>query len=129
MDTLKAIAESMEQTTTARIAAGLVYKNRLISIGVNEMKSHPFQAKYGKNKDSIFLHAEISTIKNALRKIDVDAFKNATLLIARLKRPSAQAKTWIYGLAKPCSGCTRAIADFNIGNVIYTDENGEFVKL
>jgi len=129
MDTLTAIAEGMEQTTTARVSAGLVYKNRLISVGVNEMKSHPFQAKYGKNKDSIFLHAEISTIKHALRKIDLDDFRHATLLITRLKRPSAQAKTWIYGLAKPCSGCSRAIADFNIGNVIYTNENGEFITL
>ena len=44
----------------ARLAACVVYKNDIVSFGLNEKKSHPFQAKYGKNSDAVYLHAETS---------------------------------------------------------------------
>ncbi len=34
-----------------------------------------------------------------------------------------------FSYSKPCDGCMRAIAEFDIKNVMYTDESGEFVNL
>ena len=104
----------------ARIAACLVYKNEIISFGINQMKTHPFQAQFGKNKDSIFLHAETDCIKNALREIDVDELTRCTLYVCRVKFESHEKRKFVYGLAKPCPGCERAIATFNIKSVYYT---------
>ena len=63
---LALIAKELRPIQSARIAAAIVQKNNIVSIGVNSRKSHPFQKKYGKNDDSIFLHAETDAIKNAL---------------------------------------------------------------
>ena len=101
------------------MAACLVKGNRWISVGINRMKSDPFQAKYAKNKEAIYLHAEIHCIKNALKEIDVDEFRNSTLYITRVKRADESNKLQ-WGLAKPCPGCQRAITEFGIKNVVYT---------
>jgi deoxycytidylate deaminase len=120
IDLLSKIAISVEPVRQARIAACLVYRNEIISFGINQMKTHPFQAQFGKNKDSIFLHAETDCIKNALREIDVDELARCTLYICRMKYQSHEKKKFVYGLAKPCTGCERAIATFNIKSVYYT---------
>ncbi len=86
------------------------------------MKSSPLQAKYATNKDlSIYLHAEISAIKNALRQIDVEDFKKVSLYVCRVKY-DILTNSIVYGLAKPCSGCMRAIFEFDIKKVYYTLE-------
>lgn len=125
---LSKVAIAVEPVRQARIAACLVYKNKIISFGVNQMKSHPFQAMYSKNKESIFLHAETDCIKNALREINVDELTRCTLYVCRMKYETNEKKKFIYGLAKPCPGCERAIATFGINKVYYTvngddDEN------
>ncbi len=106
----------------ARLSAAIVYKNRVISTGVNSLKSHPFQKKYGRNVESIYLHAEISAIKSALRCLDVDDLSDVDLYVCRMKR-DGQNTDFQHGLAKPCDGCQRAIADFGIRNVYYTTNN------
>lgn len=123
------LAESNETDQPARMAAGLVWKGSLVSVGTNVRKTHPFQAKYGRNSDSIYLHAEISAIKGALRHIDVDDFRRSTLLVCRLKRPSAQSKSFELAMARPCEGCMRAIADFGIGKVLFTNDDGGWSTL
>ena len=69
-----------------KFAAAVVYRNRIISIGMNSMKSHPMAAKYGKNEHAIFLHAEVAAIKNALREINVDDFSKCDIYITRVKK-------------------------------------------
>ena len=41
-----------------KFAAAIVFRNRIVSVGLNSMKSHPMAAKYSKNKHAIFLHSE-----------------------------------------------------------------------
>ena len=81
---LSKMAIAVEPVRQARIAACLVHRNEIVSFGINQMKTHPFQAQFGKNKDSIFLHAETDCIKNALREIDVDELSRCTLYIWRI---------------------------------------------
>jgi deoxycytidylate deaminase len=112
------------------ISAAITHKNRVISYGTNQMKTHPFQVKYQRNAESIFLHAEIAAIKNALRFIDVEDLLETTLYVCRQKYIASHKKQMISGLAKPCEGCARAIIEFGIKKVIYTtDEDGVFETL
>ena len=102
------------------ISAALVYRNKIISYGVNHMKSHPFQRKYSRNSESIYWHAETLAIYNADKKLNFDKFNKATLYIARMKYDSTEKLNFIAGLAAPCEGCLSCIKDYGIGKVIYT---------
>lgn len=104
------------------MAAAIVFRNEIISIGINSNKSHPFQAKYGRNSDSIYLHAEIDAIKNALKCISVDQLTKTTLYICRVKYTDSKKSGQIWGLSRPCEGCIRAITTFNIKKVVYSIE-------
>lgn len=129
MDLLSKIAESIEPVGNAKIAAAVVYKNEIVSIGNNKKKSHPFQKKFSKNSESIFLHAETDAIKGALKKIDLEHLNKCKLYIARVKFTDRGRKNIISGLAKPCEGCQKAIATFNIKRVCYScdDEGFDFL--
>lgn len=113
----------------ARLAACIVYKNDIVSFGINEMKSHPFQAKYGKNSNSVFLHAETSAIKNALKYLSQSEISKSTLYICRVKFHDPSKNKMIFGLSKPCPGCFRCINTFNIRSVIYTLDNEGYSML
>jgi deoxycytidylate deaminase len=126
---LSKIASDLSPVKSARLAACIVLHNDIISFGVNEMKSHPFQAKYGKNKDAVFLHAETSAIKNALKYISVAELERCTLYISRVKFDDAGKTKLIFGTAKPCPGCFRCINSFNISKVYYTLDNQSYAML
>lgn len=101
------------------LCAMIVKKNQIISIGINKNKTHPLQAKFGKNKHAIFLHAEINAIINSLRHIPVDELKKCTLYVGRVLKSK---KT---GLARPCIGCQQAIfEEFQIKKVIFSSSDG-----
>lgn len=129
LDTLAKIAEANDNQGE-RLAAAVVRNNKIISVGYNHRKSHPFQAKYAKNSHSIFLHAEVHAIKNALRNMEVDDLSKCELYVARVKKTGPRSKVWVWGLAKPCSGCQRAITEFGFKRVVYTtNENGNYEVL
>lgn len=109
-----------------KLAAAVVCRNRIISIGINSMKSHPMAAKYGKNEHAVYLHAEVAAIKNALREIDVDDFSKCDIYITRVKKEAPFTKKFVWGLAKPCVGCERAIAEFGFKRTIYTCDDGDY---
>ncbi len=106
-----------------KLAAGIVYKGHLVATGVNSYKSHPLMWEWGKNQDSIYLHAEIDAIKNALRLITQAQLAKCDIYIVRVKHPDNGSKKWIEGLAKPCSGCRRAIESFGLKRVFWTEDN------
>lgn len=126
---LQKIAETVEPVAQARIASCLVYKNDIISIGINKNKTHPMQKRYGKNSKAIYLHSEIDTIINALRDYDPEVLIKSKLYILRVKRPESSSKAFIWGLAKPCSGCQHAIEQFGIKSVYYSTDEGTFEEL
>ena len=109
-----------------KLAAAVVCRNKIISIGINSMKSHPMAAKYGKNEHAVYLHAEVAAIKNALREIDVDDFSKCDIYITRVKKEAPFTKKFVWGLAKPCIGCERAIAEFGLKRTIYTCDDGDY---
>ena len=125
MDLLAVVAEGVDRNTTssgARLAAALVYKNRIISIGINQKRSHPFHAKYSVPEDAIFLHAETDTIRRALRYLSEKQLTKSTLYVCRIKHEDGRDSPVIWGLSRPCIGCQRAIATFDIKDVVYSEE-------
>ena len=88
LNTLTKVAEANDDSNI-RFAAAIVYRNKIVSIGLNHNKSHPFQAKYAKNEMAIFLHAEVHAIKNALREVEVDELSKCDIYITRVKRKQA----------------------------------------
>lgn len=125
IDTLRRLAEDVIPIQSARIAAAVVFDGEIVSFGTNHLRSHPFQAKYGKNEQSIFWHAETNAIYNALKRNKMDPLflSFSDLYVVRIKRPSCRSKSFIYGLAAPCEGCRRCINDFKIGRTYFsTDE-------
>ena len=122
MDIVSRVAEASEPFAAARVAAALVYKNDIIAVGVNKNKTHPFQKKFSPNPEAIFLHAETDAIYNALRKYDTEVLLKSKLYISRMKWTDGHKREFTQGLAKPCIGCQRAIATFDIKHVCFTKE-------
>ncbi len=113
-----------------RLIAAIYINKRFVTFGYNSNKSNPFQMKYGKNDKSIFFHAETNAIKRAINLVGFDEFKRSktTMFIVRIKK-KPNSSEYIWGLSKPCRGCTTAIIDMNINNIIYTlDEDQTGVK-
>jgi tRNA(Arg) A34 adenosine deaminase TadA len=101
-----------------KLAAGVVYKNRLVAVGKNSYKSHPLMGKYNKNPEAIYLHAEVDAIKNALRVLSLQELEKSDILVVRVRRDGHDYQTC---LAKPCDGCMSAIKAFNLRNLYYTE--------
>lgn len=107
-----------------KLASAIVLKRDIISVGINTMRSHPVQKKYGKNDQAIFLHAEINAIVNSLNHIDKNDLRKADLYVYRVKKDVSNPKhyKWIDGMSCPCEGCMSAIDAFKIRRVVHTTE-------
>ncbi len=119
-DTLERIAVDLEPASNTRLAAAIVYRNRIISLGVNQMKSHPMQAKFCKHESAVFWHAENNSIFNAIKNGHQDLMHKCQLYVLRVKRNIANCDKFIWGSAKPCIGCEKAIKYYGIKTVHYT---------
>jgi tRNA(Arg) A34 adenosine deaminase TadA len=112
----------------ARIAASIVIKNRVVGYGFNEEKSSPFQKRFSKNTSAIYLHAELSAITKAVRRIDEKKLQKATLYVARLKKDKPGGKN-IFGCSCPCTGCAEAIKQLKIKRVVFTTDSGLIAEI
>lgn len=114
---LKVLAEDLTPVAHARIVAAIVKKNRIVAIGTCQYKSHPYQKLFGRNDKSIYLHAEIDAILKAKRR-GIDLTKT-DMYVIRVKHLE---DNFVYGLAKPCSGCSKAILAEGIRQVYYSED-------
>lgn len=112
-----------------KLAACLVVQNEVISIGYNSDKSHPMQKRFSKNSESIFKHAEVDCIINALKHIDEEALQRATLYVYRVKRQYKGDTGWVSGMAEPCPGCKKAIEHFGIKKVLYSTDMPDMIGI
>jgi deoxycytidylate deaminase len=125
IDTLLKLAEdsSDENGCKANHAACIVSRNTIVSFGFNQRKTHPFQAKYGKNDEAIYWHAESNAIHNALKRISKEDLARSVLYVVRVKSDEDDHSKVIPAISKPCEGCMRAIRDYGIREVIYTEDS------
>ena len=114
----------------AKLAASLVIRNEIISIGYNSYKTHPLQKRFSKNIEAIFKHAEVDCIINALRHVDPSDLERSTLYVHRVKKLTKDHDYWSDGYSEPCCGCKQAISHFKLRKVVYsTDEDYNYEEL
>lgn len=124
-----AIQNSNSQSR-AKLAASLVIRNEIISVGYNSYKTHPLQKRFSKNIEAIFKHAEVDCIVNALRHVDSIDLERSNLYVYRVKKLTKDHIDWSDGYSEPCSGCKQAINHFKIKKVVYsTDEDYVYEEL
>lgn len=104
----------------------IVDRNRIISIGLNSLKTHPLNLKYNyvnKNNESISniigTHSEL----NAVIKLGEEDCSGLTLVNTRINRNNE------LDYSAPCSGCSDMIKQLNFKDVYYTATGGKIVKL
>ena len=100
------------------MVAAITKKNDIIGVGKNQMKTHPFQAKFSRNPDSIYLHAETAALLDAINN-GQNPSGGVMHVIRRLRDDT-------LGLARPCSGCMKALDAYGISRVIYSNEVGSY---
>lgn len=123
MDFVRRLATS--NSMKMKLAACLVIRNEIISVGFNSDKSHPLQKRFSKNTEAIFKHAEVDCIIKALKIVDEEDLKDATLYVHRVKKQNKGDANWVTGMAEPCPGCVKAIEHFGIKRTVYsTDQEG-----
>lgn len=116
-----AVTEPMN-TGPVKVAAALVYKGRILSTGTNQYKTHPLMMTRGYREDQNWRHAEVDCIINASKFMTKEQMARCELRVVRAKRPSADSRKWILGLAKPCPGCSQVIRNYGITNVVWTED-------
>lgn len=122
IDLLKVIAEDVAPVSNAKLAAAVIYRGKIVAVGTNQAKSHPFAAEYSKHPEAIYLHAETDVIYKAKKKLTENELKKSTLIIVRVKNVKGD---MVFGLSKPCEGCAKCISDHEIGTVIYTENSNK----
>lgn len=99
--------------------AFLIRNSKIVHIGTNSCKSHPETLKYDyKNHQLVGLHAEL----NVCMKSGKENLRDYKMVVLRVDRNGKLANS------KPCCGCQSVIKQFNVGEVWYSDSNGEIVK-
>lgn len=102
-------------TDLPKMAALIYNRKKLIAVGMNSRKSHPLAKQFQKNPHTVCVHAEIAALVNAMRQgISVEGMSIYIARVGKLGYPM---------LAKPCSGCSRALMSFGINNIYWTETN------
>lgn len=113
----RSVAET-SQHHKVKIGAVLVYKNEILSVGCNLIKSHPKQMVYNKNREFEFdlcphnIHAEF----NAVLKYKGIIPKHSIMYVYRLTKQGNQ------GMGRPCKACQKMLKEYGIYDVVYTTE-------
>jgi tRNA(Arg) A34 adenosine deaminase TadA len=98
-----------------RMAAAIVHKKRIVSTGVNRMKSHPIMMSSGYRTGQDLLHAET----DAIVRSGLKDFSDYDLYVVRILKSDE------FALAKPCDGCSEILNTLNFKNVYYTTNDGD----
>ena len=111
------VISGMSTRRRFKIGAIVVYKNKLISAGVNSDKSHPVQKSYDRwrgFRTHHSCHAEVRAILNS----KMSNLAGHELFVYR------QTKDGRLGNARPCPACMKMIQDYGIKKIFYTTVNG-----
>lgn len=111
-----------------KVAAAIIFKNKIISLEHNIDKSHTFQKRFAKNEHAIFFHAETSAIHTAIKLIGEDKLSKATLVVVRLSSVKSKYRQRLLhhtlATSKPCEGCSSCISHYGIKKVIHSVVDG-----
>lgn len=93
----------------------ILYRNRIVSLGWNQKKTHPLAHKYG--YEYPYIHSELHSILNFNGSLaDLESCELVNIRINRKGKAL---------LSKPCKDCKRLLRSFVFKNVFYTDNEGK----
>lgn len=117
-DVLDEVAVDHPYFGNAKVAAAVVHRGRIVSVGVNREKTHPVQAKFGGWGHT---HAEVDAVLRAERQgIDVSGME---VYVLRIKKDGPRGP-WVRGNARPCPACSRFLADRSVARAHWTCDDG-----
>lgn len=105
------LAVEAKRDVTHELCALVVSKNRVLSVGYNQPKTHPISSDTAQQQ----LHAEMDAL---LRCSETDA-GGAEIIVVRTK-PSGKP-----GLAKPCEVCQGILRRFGVRRVFFTIDSDD----
>lgn len=115
----KLVSAAISNDDKYKLAAGIVHKKRLISIGINSKKTHPLMGEPSYHEEQLYLHAEVDSILRAIRYFGGhEKLKECDLYVVRVKTMDNR---FVEALAKPCCGCQDLINRMEIRNVYWTE--------
>jgi len=121
-----ALAPSHPSDQRCRHFSFIMNKKKILSIGTNNMKTHPKNLKFNfVNKyndpinDLVGTHSEL----NALIKLGLEDCTGLVLVNTRVNRNGT------IDFSKPCRGCLDMLQRLNFKKVFFTNKKGEFEQL
>ena len=107
----------------------IIYKNRIISIGINSKKTHPTNLKNPKKSiktgedfsDQKHTCSELNAILKLKRLTNIQTEK-CTLINIRIDRNGKKV------LSKPCMSCDNLLKYHNFKNITWTNESGNYIS-
>lgn len=107
------MASNLTHSLRNKHAAILVERKKIISVGVNKMKSSPMQKKFSRLPNLNFIHAE----NDCLKGVHIENPKHVTLYVVQVRSGNLEESC-------PCSGCAGAIRHVNINRVVHSIKDG-----
>ena len=111
-----------DDSLAALVTAVIVSGGRVLSVGYNSRSNTGLQNRFKTNKFCNSIHAEVDSILNVRRKIDLTNSK--IYVVRRLRTDTAEKHN--VGLAKPCSMCQAILYNYGIKRAYYTIDNNSF---
>lgn len=103
------------------------HKRKLLSIGINNSKTHPnikkldYRSYCGEDlRDVARMHSELNCILKLQKKINISNSKNIVYVNIRLD------KLGNVRYARPCNGCSHLFYQIGYKKIFYSDDNGIF---
>jgi deoxycytidylate deaminase len=87
----------------------------MLAIGTAKYKTHPIMTRFATNPEQVYLHAEVDAIIRTVNRYGPDVLRNSDLYVLRLTKGGSVA------LSKPCEVCQRAINEFGIKQVYWSE--------
>ena len=125
VSTLLKIAESVPKVGCGKLAAAVVLKGRVVSFGVNSMKTHPIAKQFNRYP---YLHAETEALIRASKVLDDREMSRSVLYVVRYKMADDSFSP-VMGMAKPCSGCMHCAAHFGIEKIFYSTDDLQMAEV
>lgn len=123
MDWLIELAFKTPPIRSARVAAAVCIRGDVVGVGQNALKTHPFQARWGRNQHSIYWHAETRALHESLNRVEKADLARAEIWVCRVDSRQR------LKCSRPCRGCQQAIDYYKLKAIHYTDEHRGWVTL
>ena len=121
----RALAGSRKHLQRCRHFSFIFNKNKLISIGTNNPKTHPINLKYNyidrennKISEIVSTHSEV----NAVIKSGIKNGSGLVIVNTRINRKNE------IDYSFPCNGCMDMLQTLNFSKIIYTDKDKKFTQ-